>query len=46
MDSTAELAGSTATIFTPLTYATVNRIKKIEGVDHFDYDENYKLISE
>ena len=33
-------------LFTPLTYATVNRIKKIEGVDHFDYDENYKLISE
>ena len=33
-------------LFTPLTYAAVNRIKKIEGVDHFDYDENYKLISE
>ena len=33
-------------LFTPLTYAAVNRIKKIEGVDHFDYDEDYKIVAE
>ncbi len=33
-------------LFTPITYAAVDRIKEIEGVDHFDYNEKYKLFSE
>lgn len=33
-------------LFTPLTYAAVNWIKKKEGVDHFDYDEKYSIISD
>ena len=33
-------------LFTPLTYAAVNWIKGQEGVDHFDYDEDYKIVAE
>ena len=33
-------------LFTPLTYAAVNWIKKKEDVDHFDYDENYSLLKD
>lgn len=31
-------------IFTPVTYLIVKWIKKKDGVDVFDYEENYKLI--
>ncbi len=33
-------------LFTPLTYAAVNWIKGKEGVDHFDYDEKYRILAE
>jgi len=28
-------------VMTPMTYSVVNKLKKIEGVDHFDYDTNF-----
>lgn len=31
-------------IFTPATYAIVNRLKKIEDVDTYDYDVKYNVI--
>ena len=31
-------------LFTPVTYAVVNRIKKKEDIDTFDYDEKYNVI--
>ena len=30
-------------LFTPLTYAIVNRLKKIENIDVFDYDIKYNI---
>jgi uncharacterized integral membrane protein (TIGR00697 family) len=32
------------TMATPLTYFAVNRLKKIERVDHFDTDTNFNPI--
>ncbi|HEX4164220.1 MAG TPA: queuosine precursor transporter [Bryobacteraceae bacterium] len=29
------------TIMTPVTYAIVNYLKRVEGVDHFDYNTNF-----
>ena len=31
-------------IFTPATYAIVNKLKKVEGVDTYDYDIKYNVI--
>ncbi len=31
-------------VCTPLTYAVVGRVKKLEGVDTFDRNENYQII--
>lgn len=31
-------------IFTPATYAVVSRLKKIEGIDTFDYDVKYNVM--
>jgi hypothetical protein len=28
-------------LFTPLTYWVVNRLKRAEGVDYFDYDTDF-----
>lgn len=32
-------------LFTPVTYLIVNRVKKAEGIDTFDYDEKYNVIA-
>lgn len=31
-------------LFTPITYLVVNKVKKYEGIDTFDHDEEYHLI--
>lgn len=31
-------------VATPLTYLIVHRLKRIEGIDHYDYDVKYRLI--
>jgi queuosine precursor transporter len=31
-------------VFTPVTYFVVNRLKKAEGIDTFDYEEKYTII--
>lgn len=31
-------------VFTPVTYFVVNRLKKVEGIDTFDYKETYAII--
>ena len=33
-------------LFTPVTYAIVNWIKNKEGIDVFDHDENYSIVSD
>ena len=31
-------------LFTPITYFVINKVKKYEGIDTFDHDEEYHLI--